>query len=639
MKKILFSLILFSAVIGGLSDAKAQGTLFTYQGQLQKNGAPLDGYYDMVFRLWTDPTAGSSVGPILTNTAVVVSNGLFTTTLDFGPVFDGTTLWLHIGVRTNTGGAFTPLTPRQQLTPTPYAITAENLDGTLPASQIIGPLPGGLLSGTYGNTLHLDNPADTFSGTFTGNGAALANVNALTLDGMWPSNFWSTTGNAGTVPGANFLGTTDNTPLDLEVYSSRGLHLEYVSRSTIFPVIYHQYGVNVIGGYWGNSIANTVIGGTIAGGGDTAGSLSLTSYGNTVSDDFGAVGGGYSNTAGYAAAVPGGYFNSATGAGSFAAGRYAHTANNGSFIWADGSINPFNSTAVNAFDVLASGGVFFYNGVNGVNIDQLNLNTNTINYGLRFGVGSGEGIGSARNGGNPNIYGLDFYTGFANRMTIQNDGSMRVYDNNIYLRGNTDPNHGIAYRSTVNGIFFDGPFVWGYNGGALGTVGPDEVSLKWDYVGNVWISNNCSVATLTIRGGADLAEPFKISPGKDEVPQGAVVVIDENNPGHLTLSDLPYDTRVAGVVSGANGVNPGIQMQQQGLLEGDRNVALSGRVYVQADASYGAIKPGDLLTTSATPGYAMKVSDHGKAQGAILGKAMTGLKDGKGTVLVLVTLQ
>jgi hypothetical protein len=80
-------------------------------------------------------------------------------------------------------------------------------------------------------------------------------------------------------------------------------------------------------------------------------------------------------------------------------------------------------------------------------------------------------------------------------------------------------------------------------------------------------------------------------------------------------------------------------MQQQGLMEGDRNVALSGRVYVLADSANGAIQPGDLLTTSATPGYAMKVTNHSKAEGAILGKAMTSLAGGKGMVLVLVTLQ
>jgi hypothetical protein len=146
-------------------------------------------------------------------------------------------------------------------------------------------------------------------------------------------------------------------------------------------------------------------------------------------------------------------------------------------------------------------------------------------------------------------------------------------------------------------------------------------------------------SSITIEGGADLAEPFKITSGENEVPQGAVVVIDDQNPGHLKMSEQAYDTRVAGVVSGANGIKPGIQMQQQGVLEGGKNVALTGRVYVHADASNGAIHPGDLLTTSQTPGDAMKVTDHARAAGAILGKAMTGLSEGQGMVLVLVTLQ
>ena len=117
------------------------------------------------------------------------------------------------------------------------------------------------------------------------------------------------------------------------------------------------------------------------------------------------------------------------------------------------------------------------------------------------------------------------------------------------------------------------------------------------------------------------------------------MVIDKEHPGHLKVSSQAYDTRVAGVLSGANGISPGIQMQQQSLLEGGKNVALTGRVYVLAEAAHGAIEPGDLLTTSETPSHAMKVSDHARASGAILGKAMSGLKQGKGMVLVLVTLQ
>jgi hypothetical protein len=150
-------------------------------------------------------------------------------------------------------------------------------------------------------------------------------------------------------------------------------------------------------------------------------------------------------------------------------------------------------------------------------------------------------------------------------------------------------------------------------------------------------SGNVSVKNITIRGGADVAEPFALSSA--QVDPGSVVIIDDENPGKLKLSNSAYDTRVAGIISGANGVNPGLSLHQEGILDGSQNVALGGRVYVRADASYGAITPGDLLTTSKTPGHAMKVSNHDKAQGAILGKAMSSLKAGRGMVLVLVTLQ
>jgi hypothetical protein len=157
----------------------------------------------------------------------------------------------------------------------------------------------------------------------------------------------------------------------------------------------------------------------------------------------------------------------------------------------------------------------------------------------------------------------------------------------------------------------------------------DVMSLSQDGV--------LSTRVLTITGGADVAEPFDIS--TPEAPKGSVVIIDEQNPGRLKVSDRSYDTRVAGILSGANGVNPGISLSQQGILEGGQHVALSGRVYVRADASEAPIKPGDLLTTAHLPGHAMKVLDHARAQGAILGKAMSPLPEGTGLVLVLVTLQ
>jgi hypothetical protein len=152
---------------------------------------------------------------------------------------------------------------------------------------------------------------------------------------------------------------------------------------------------------------------------------------------------------------------------------------------------------------------------------------------------------------------------------------------------------------------------------------------------------------LQITGGADFAENFEVNLQKAnddtmtaEVKVGMVVSIDPANPGKLALSAQPYDRRVAGVISGAGGVNPGMVMSQEGTpADGKYPVALSGRVYCWADAAHGAIEPGDLLTTAPTPGHAMKVTDPVKAQGAIIGKAMTSLKEGRGLVLVLVTLQ
>ena len=156
--------------------------------------------------------------------------------------------------------------------------------------------------------------------------------------------------------------------------------------------------------------------------------------------------------------------------------------------------------------------------------------------------------------------------------------------------------------------------------------------------GDLYLVGELSTTVLTVRGGADLAEPFEMTK-PEEMEPGSVVVIDEDQTGQLKLSHEGYDNKVAGIISGAGGVQPGLRLHQEGVMEGDHHVALSGRVYVKADASFGKIKPGDLLTTCTTPGHAMKVNDHDKAQGAILGKAMSRLDEGTGLVLVLVTLQ
>ncbi|GIV11582.1 MAG: hypothetical protein KatS3mg020_1073 [Fimbriimonadales bacterium] len=164
---------------------------------------------------------------------------------------------------------------------------------------------------------------------------------------------------------------------------------------------------------------------------------------------------------------------------------------------------------------------------------------------------------------------------------------------------------------------------------------------------NFW--NSAAGDIMSIRGdgtvavkvleitGADLAEKF---PTTDTVEPGMVVEIDPDHPGHLRKARGAYNKRVAGVVAGANGLSKGIIL---GNLEGSEShtpIAMSGRVWVYADATECAIEPGDLLTTADRPGYAMVARDKARAHGAILGKAMTRLEKGKtGMVLVLVNLQ
>jgi hypothetical protein len=115
------------------------------------------------------------------------------------------------------------------------------------------------------------------------------------------------------------------------------------------------------------------------------------------------------------------------------------------------------------------------------------------------------------------------------------------------------------------------------------------------------------------------------------------MVIDDT--GRLRESGEAYDRRVAGVVSGAGSMCPGIVLDQQGDAPGRAPVALCGKVFCKVVADDGAIAVGDLLTTSGTPGHAMKATDAARAFGAVIGKALAPLKAGRGMVPILVALQ
>jgi formylglycine-generating enzyme required for sulfatase activity len=187
----LFALgIVFCTLFAGTLSALAQGTAFTYQGHLSDAGQTANGSYDLTFALFGSDSGGMAVADTLTNSPTAVSNGLFTVVLDFGAnVFNGQPRWLEIAVRTNgSAESYTILSPRQELTATPYAITASNLSGMLPASQ---------LSGLYSNAVTFNNPTNTFAGTFSGDGSGLTNLDIAQLGGILPMN-----GLMGTYPNA-----------------------------------------------------------------------------------------------------------------------------------------------------------------------------------------------------------------------------------------------------------------------------------------------------------------------------------------------------------------------------------------------------------------------------------------------------
>jgi len=123
------------ALIAGMHQAAAQGTAFTYQGRLNNGTNPANGTFNMMFTLYNTSTGGSVIAGPITENAVAVDNGLFTAPVDFGPgFFTGAPGWLQIAVTTNGSSTFTNLVPRQQLTPTPYAVYAESAN----ASNLVG---------------------------------------------------------------------------------------------------------------------------------------------------------------------------------------------------------------------------------------------------------------------------------------------------------------------------------------------------------------------------------------------------------------------------------------------------------------------------------------------------------------------
>jgi len=162
----------------------AQGTAFTYQGALQASGTAAAGSYDLKFTLFDVRTNGTALAGPVTNAAVTVSHGLFTTLVDFGGAGSGASNWLEIAVSTNGANVFATLSPRQPITPVPsalYALAASNVLGTVSAGQLTGTVSSANLPASVVTTNAI---GVALSGSFSGNGAALTNLSASNVAGI-----------------------------------------------------------------------------------------------------------------------------------------------------------------------------------------------------------------------------------------------------------------------------------------------------------------------------------------------------------------------------------------------------------------------------------------------------------------------
>jgi hypothetical protein len=149
--------------------------------------------------------------------------------------------------------------------------------------------------------------------------------------------------------------------------------------------------------------------------------------------------------------------------------------------------------------------------------------------------------------------------------------------------------------------------------------------------GNIYTDGDVQL----LGSGMDLAEPFTVE-GDDDAQPGSVMVLA--GPDRLRVSRAPYDTCVAGVVSGAGNLRPGIVLGRSGPDDARPTIALTGKVWCFVDADESPIRLGDLLTTSRTPGHAMRAVDPSRAFGAVIGKALGSLASGQGLLPVLVAL-
>jgi hypothetical protein len=204
----------------------------------------------------------------------------------------------------------------------------------------------------------------------------------------------------------------------------------------------------------------------------------------------------------------------------------------------------------------------------------------------------------------------------------------------VYRIGTTGNEGDISVRDASNREVFQ--FDAGNAVLRVGAAGNEGDIIVRDDNGNETIHLNGSSGDI-ILSNADVAEQFEVADSIKAVP-GTVMVL--SHAGKLRPASDAYDKRVVGVVAGAGAYRPGIIMDHRETVGGNRvPIAMVGKASCRADARYGAIQAGDLLTTSPTTGCAMRAGDEPRAFGSVIGKALTSLDEGTGFVDMIISLQ
>jgi len=586
VRAIAFMLVLSLALLSTMASAEVPG-LIGYQGTLaDAYGVALDTTVAMTFSIYTDSLGGTQVWTE-TQSAVEVGNGLFNVLLGRvnaieDTVFNGPNRWLGVQV-----GGDAELAPRQRMASVAYAMRA-----------------GGGSSDTYWSASGSDiyySAGDVGIGTSTPGqpldvlGDVLVGGDSTAHDGGGEVVVFRGESGDWRVGVQNEL-TEEESDFFIGLTSSEDgtFHIERGGNVGIgttepeakldvrnLPLVGRANAVYGKGG----SVLDPTEG--------YLGNLEQGVYGEHLeSGNYGYLGGG----------VRGAY------------GRYG----------TDGNYGYLGGNTLGAYGQHASTGNWGALGSSSVGVRG-----SGSTYGVKGESADGTGVyGEHTSSGNYGSLGGTNQGVLGQHETTGNYGQLGSDIAGVYGYGNTDP--------AISAISANAPAIYcqSLNGTGLVACGTDFAA---DFLGNVIIREYASGDTIVELGeGLDYAEGFDIRE-EAAVQSGMVVVIDPDNPGQLTVSRKPYDTRVAGIVAGGRGLGSGVRL---GVGQFAHDVALAGRVYCNVDATETGIEPGDLLTTSAVPGYAMKATDALKSQGAILGKAMERLERGRtGQILVLVTLQ